>query len=88
MRTFNEAPGFQNPVLSVAVRDQGPDIAPEHIPRLTERFYRVDDHRSREVGGTGLGLASVHDIITKNGGAITSTVAKAKALHLWRTFLN
>jgi two-component system phosphate regulon sensor histidine kinase PhoR len=59
------------PEALVSVRDYGPGIAPEHLPRLTERFYRVDVTESRAQGGTGLGLALVKHILNRHRGRLT-----------------
>jgi two-component system phosphate regulon sensor histidine kinase PhoR len=59
------------PEAQVSVRDYGPGIAPEHLPRLTERFYRVDVTESRAQGGTGLGLALVKHILNRHHGRLT-----------------
>jgi two-component system, OmpR family, phosphate regulon sensor histidine kinase PhoR len=67
---LGEGPGGRKEAR-VTVRDHGPGIAPEHLPRLTERFYRVDVSESRAQGGTGLGLALVKHILNRHGGRLT-----------------
>jgi two-component system phosphate regulon sensor histidine kinase PhoR len=60
------------------VQDSGPGIAPEHIPRLTERFYRIDRSRSRDTGGTGLGLAIVKHVVQRHGAELKVESALGK----------
>ncbi|HEY0012572.1 MAG TPA: ATP-binding protein [Allosphingosinicella sp.] len=70
--------------VHLAVADEGEGIAPEHIPRVTQRFYRVDAGRSRAVGGTGLGLAIVKHVVERHRGRleIESTVGKGTIVHV------
>jgi two-component system phosphate regulon sensor histidine kinase PhoR len=67
-----------------SVTDTGPGISSEHIPRLTERFYRVDRSRSRETGGTGLGLAIVKHVASRHQAqlVIESTLGKGSTFTL------
>jgi len=64
-------PGSEAEEAAISVRDYGPGIAPEHLPRLTERFYRVDVVESRAQGGTGLGLALVKHIVARHRGRLS-----------------
>ena len=70
-RRLDRIPDSGLPGVAITVADQGDGIAPEHLPRLTERFYRVDAARSRRLGGTGLGLAIVKHIVNRHRGSLT-----------------
>ncbi len=87
---LDEAPVEAGPVagraaLRLCVQDHGPGIAPEHLPRLTERFYRVDKARSRAIGGTGLGLAIVKHILRRHQGhlSIDSRLGEGSRFCAW-----
>ena len=71
--------------MSVSVRDFGQGFAREHIPRLTERFCRIDTARSRELGGTGLGLAIVKHITKRHRGhlVIDSTLGEGSTFTVY-----
>jgi two-component system phosphate regulon sensor histidine kinase PhoR len=73
------------PSVRIAVTDRGEGIPSEHLPRLTERFYRVDTARSRELGGTGLGLAIVKHILNRHRGRleIASTLGAGSTFTVW-----
>jgi len=71
--------------IAIAVRDQGIGIAAEHLPRLFERFYRVDKSRSRDAGGSGLGLAIVKHVAQAHGGrvAVTSKPGQGSVFNIY-----
>jgi two-component system phosphate regulon sensor histidine kinase PhoR len=74
----------EGPMVHLAVSDEGEGIAPEHIKRVTERFYRVDTSRSRSLGGTGLGLSIVKHIVERHRGRlmIDSELGRGTTVHV------
>jgi two-component system phosphate regulon sensor histidine kinase PhoR len=74
----------EGPLVHLVVSDRGDGIAPEHIKRVTERFYRVDTSRSRALGGTGLGLSIVKHIVERHRGRliIDSKVGEGTNVHI------
>jgi two-component system phosphate regulon sensor histidine kinase PhoR len=74
----------EGPMIHLAVADRGEGIAPEHVKRVTERFYRVDTSRSRSLGGTGLGLSIVKHIVERHRGrlSIDSELGRGTTVHV------
>ncbi|WP_262299231.1 ATP-binding protein [Microvirga sesbaniae] len=72
--------------VAFSVQDHGPGIAPEHLPRLTERFYRVDVAQSRDKGGTGLGLAIVKHIVNRHRGQLAIASEPGQGARFTATF--
>jgi len=83
-RALEECVETGTPGVEIVVTDQGDGIAVEHIPRLTERFYRIDKGRSRSMGGTGLGLAIVKHIVNRHRGRliVTSELGKGSVFRV------
>ncbi len=86
VRILLEPPNPARPgMIGLSVADSGPGIAREHLPRLTERFYRVSAARSRERGGTGLGLAIAKHILNRHRGelSVTSAPGQGSRFTVW-----
>lgn len=85
LERLEDAKLLRGPAMRITVRDEGEGIPPRHLGRLTERFYRVDSHRSRGMGGTGLGLAIVKHIVSRHRGRlrIESDVGKGSTFTVY-----
>lgn len=87
---INVAPNKSGTMLYLSISDEGDGISPEHLPRLSERFYRVDKGRSKSIGGTGLGLAIVKHISERHGGRmeISSELGKGTTVSVLLPIVN
>ena len=86
VRAYRLEPKNGDERIEVSVEDQGIGIPEQDLPRLTERFYRVDRARSRELGGTGLGLAIVKHIVSAAGGTVEARSARGAGLTITCSF--